>query len=361
MPKKILVEVCNLCNLSCEMCFLSGFRRKNIVGAKDFDVFLPLDIFKKLVDEISADFHDFQKNTPFSLIISGGEPFLHPKIFEMLAYAKDNDLRATVFTNGTLIDFQLALKIVQAAPEALMFSIDGTQNIHDKIRGEGNFQKTCDAIKFIQEQKYILNLRKPRIFINTIINNLNIEQLEELIFLSEELKVSNIAFSHIQWSTPDISNSVLNEFKTRLQWSAPESRLIEAMEHNLSVKPENLIRLMDKIDSIKINHKRGQHQFDVNFLPDLLKEEIAEWYSGGIYKINFCDSPGNWIRVGSNGDIRPVCALILFPFGNLSTQSLKEILAGQRTQKFFEEIKNNGYFYACQRCDRRPDDSIILR
>ena len=32
--------------------------------------------------------------------ISGGEPFLHPDLFEMIKFCKDNEIRTVIFTSG---------------------------------------------------------------------------------------------------------------------------------------------------------------------------------------------------------------------------------------------------------------------
>jgi MoaA/NifB/PqqE/SkfB family radical SAM enzyme len=357
-PKKISIEISTLCNLSCEMCFLAGFRRKEITGAKE-DAFFSLDLFKGLVDEISEKFPVFQNTSFFSFNFTGGETFLHPKILEMLEYARGKNIGVTVFTNGTLIDLAVAADIVKAKPAALMFSIDGPREIHDQIRGQGNFEKACQAINLIQSQKRLFNAREPRIYINTLINNLTVDHLEDMIFIGDALKIDGLFFSHIQWSTPESSALVQNEFKERLGWSAPLSRMVEAMEHNLSVGADQLDRLLVQVDLIKNTH-RNRNSFFVNFLPDLSLEEIALWYSPDIYKIDFCTAPAEWLRIGVNGDVQPVCALAPFPFGNLNEKFFQKIIDSREAKKFFDEIEANGFFYACQRCCRRPARSRSL-
>jgi MoaA/NifB/PqqE/SkfB family radical SAM enzyme len=180
-----------------------------------------------------------------------------------------------------------------------------------------------------------------------------------MINVGEKLKIDGISFSHIQWSTPEISKSVLEELNVRLGWLTPESRIIEAMENSMAVKSDNLANLLAQIDSIKKNHQ-NRHLFYVQFLPNLLTEEIISWYSPGIHKIDFCNAPKEWLRIGVDGDVQPICALIPFPFGNLANQSLKEILAGGKAKRFYEEIETNGFFYACQRCCRRAGNSRII-
>lgn len=359
VPQRISIEICTTCNLACKMCFLTGFKERKIIKESDYlNKFFDVDLFKKLIDELTTEASLERGSTPFSLIFTGGEPLLHPKIFELLAYARSKGAGITLFTNGTLINPEIAEKIVQAKPEALMFSVEGPEQIHNEIRGEGNFKKTYDAINLIQSQKKLLGLNKPRIFINTVMNSSNIKYLLDVISLAESLHIDGISFSHIQWSNQELNALAKDEFKQRLRWFSPLSKMIEAVENNLIIKNEEVRELIDQIELIK--KKREYHSFQISLMPDLNHEEIQLWYARKYGKVNRCSSVFNWIRIGVNGDIQPICAVIPFSFGNLKEQALKEILSGERIKSFFKEIENNGYFYACQRCCRRAKESLSV-
>lgn len=357
--RKLTIEIGTPCNLSCEMCFLSGFRRKNNQEAKKPGAFLSLELFKKIIDEIVNDFLSVDTRKPHSINLTGGESFLHPEIFNMLSYAQKWNVGLTIFTNGTLIDRQMAKKIVESETEALVFSLDGPEKIHDRIRGTGNFGKTYVAIKLIQEEKIKLNSAKPAICINSIFNNLNIDYLEEFILICEELKIDELIFSHIVWSNLEITEKILGELNSRLNCKEPLSKIVEAMEHNLYVKREQLEILLEKIKRIK-NTPQTACSFRIIFFPDLLSEEIRRWYSSDIYKIDFCYYVSGWIRIGVNGDVYPTCLLMPYLWGNLKKKSLREILKSAEIKKFFTAIEADGLFYACQRCCRRPAKSQCL-
>lgn len=362
IPERISIEISTFCNLSCGMCFLTGFRQKKIAGAADYlNKFFDASLFKKIIDELSKNLS--RKDLPFSVSLTGGEPFLHPQIFELLRYAREKKVGITVYTNGTLIDSSFARKICEVMPAALMFSVDGPEEIHDKIRGKGNFQKTCEAIKLVQLQKVVFMTKRPKIYINTVINNLNVGYLQDILFLAELFDVDGISFSHSQWSDSRLSFLTENEFEKRLNWTGPRrfrNITVRAMEHNLKVAEDKIRELVSQINLIKERYKCSSlpqaalmpHFF--SFRPNLSEEEIRLWYSEECGKINFCDWVYKWIRIGVDGSVQPICGVIPFSFGNLSDRSLKEILANEKTKFFFKEIKSNGFFYACQHCCRRP-------
>lgn len=355
-PEKITIEITNRCNLSCEMCYLAGANRKKLTNK--LDSFLSFELFKKIIDEISESFTSVKKEKPFSLILTGGEVFLHPDILKMLDYIEEKKIGVTIFTNGTLINLNLASEIVKRNPVALMFSIDGPEEIHDQIRGIGSFKKTCAAINLLQEQKERLNLKHPKIFVNTLINDLNINYLEDFIHICKKLRIDGLSFSHIQWSNTNSTKIALKELEQRLSWQPRYlNRTVDFMEHNLYVKTNHINQLLLQINLIKEKYS-NQQTFMIDFIPDLSPKEIKLWYSTKSNNyIDFCSTPKEWIRIGANGDVYPVCALIPFHLGNLRKQTLKEIITGDRTQKFFNEIDTNGCFYSCQRCCRRPSQS----
>lgn len=357
IPKRISIEISTSCNLSCGMCFLTGFRERKIMKESNYlNHFFDPALLKKLADELSENPDFGKKQTPFSLIFTGGESLLHPEIFELLEYVRKKGLRVTLFTNGTLINPQIAEKLVQTEPAALMFSIEGPEKIHDAIRGKGNFRKTYEAIKSVQSWKQMLELRSPSIFINTVINSPNVEHLQSIISLAESLNADGLSFSHIEWSDSELNALAEKEFEERLKWSNSFSRMIEAVENNLSMEKKKVEKLIAEIKAIK-EKRRYNYSPRISFMPDLDPKEIRLWYLPKYRKVDFCSSVSDWIRIGVNGDVQPKCSVIPYPFGNLKENSLQEILSGARIRNFFNEIKNNGYFYACQRCCRRSSKS----
>jgi len=74
---KIRILVTNKCNYRCAFCHNEGQKKESLLQN------LKLKDFKLIVDAL--------RNEPLSeLNLSGGEPFLHPDIVEMLSYAREN-------------------------------------------------------------------------------------------------------------------------------------------------------------------------------------------------------------------------------------------------------------------------------
>ena len=113
-------DIINVCNLHCEHCYWWLNRKENEE--------LTLNEWKNVIKE------KFKKNHVFIVTLVGGEPMMRQDVVEL--FVKEFPKRACVVTNGTLpIPY---LKDIYF----YWISIDGSQKIHNEIRGEGAWEKT---------------------------------------------------------------------------------------------------------------------------------------------------------------------------------------------------------------------------
>lgn len=86
MLKDLCFEVIQTCPNKCKFCSSSSSQDKQTI--------ITLEQFKKTV------MHFIKQGGIEELSISGGEPFLHPDLFEMVKFSKDNGIRTVIFTSG---------------------------------------------------------------------------------------------------------------------------------------------------------------------------------------------------------------------------------------------------------------------
>lgn len=115
----LLVHLTRRCNLACRHCYLGE------AEATD----LPLDQARRLFEEFAA-------GGGLRLLLSGGEPLLHPRFWEIDALLPEFDLRVVLLTNGTLIDRDHAGRL---HVHEVQVSLDGMEAAHDRLRGHGAF------------------------------------------------------------------------------------------------------------------------------------------------------------------------------------------------------------------------------
>jgi MoaA/NifB/PqqE/SkfB family radical SAM enzyme len=172
------VDVNNVCNLHCTHCYWWLNRKED---EKDMTV----ENWRKIIKDV------FNKQRIFVTTLVGGEPALRPDIIEL--FCKEMPRRVCVVTNGTF-----PLKRYNG----LYFywvSLDGTEKVHDSIRGEGAYAKTKKNI-----MDYISGpgrYGKPAwkdIWITMTINSQNYMTVEDLVEEWHD-KVNKIGF---QFHTP---------------------------------------------------------------------------------------------------------------------------------------------------------------
>jgi organic radical activating enzyme len=88
----IVIDIIEFCNFKCYFC-----KAKDIVNPK----FMPLDLFKRIVLEAKE-----LGITEIDLIPAKGDPFLHPDIYEMLAFLNEHMKYTIVFTNATPVNVE---------------------------------------------------------------------------------------------------------------------------------------------------------------------------------------------------------------------------------------------------------------
>ncbi len=150
-PTHLQIEPSNLCNLKCSFCPVTmGMDRPS--GNMDFDV------FKKLIDETG--------NYVFIILFwDWGEPFLNPRAYDMIAYAKKKKIKIISSTNGHVFAKQdHAEKLVLSGIDAIIFAVDGiTQKTYQTYRGKGNLETVITGIRNVARIKKELNSETPLI------------------------------------------------------------------------------------------------------------------------------------------------------------------------------------------------------
>jgi len=120
------------CNIECRHCFNSSGPRESSFGLMT-------------LDEVDGAIAAAAARGVREIYFTGGEPFLHAELLEMVACAL-TVAPTTVLTNGMLISDRIADRLAALATEArysleVRVSLDGyTEDMNDAIRGRGVFQ-----------------------------------------------------------------------------------------------------------------------------------------------------------------------------------------------------------------------------
>lgn len=125
--------------------------------------------------------------------LTGGEPFLHPRIAEILEIVRQADLRLTVETNGVLLTPELARQVAAGKQAYISVSLDGADaDTHEWVRQvPGSFEAALKGLEYL-----VAAGLRPQIIFSLM--RRNALQLEAVVRLAQERGAGSVKFNLIQ-------------------------------------------------------------------------------------------------------------------------------------------------------------------
>lgn len=189
-PDRVMWIFPLICNLRCNHCDIGKLTLEGKGGKRSDGLTLEENklIVKKVGEWIGK---------PYSLSFISGEPLMHSDMLEIISFASKNKAICSLTSNGTLIQTkEVAENIVKSNLEYIALSLDGLKaKTHDTSRGvKGVRDKVFRAVELLQEAKVKLNKNNPKIYINAIIMNSNLDELIPMIKWAKKVGVEGITF-----------------------------------------------------------------------------------------------------------------------------------------------------------------------
>lgn len=334
--KKIMIKITYDCNLRCYMCGQTRIR----LSRSDQPRREPLSIteWKDFFDRIGK----FPFLNPPLIMIWGGEPFLYPKLIDLIKYIKTKGLNLYILTNGTLLE-KYAEDLVANRVDAITISVDGPEEIHDKIRGvKGAYKRIMKGIKHINNLKKYIN-QKPLLHIVYTINNLNYKYLENIAQKVYELGGISIDYDLPTFIDEKIGDAYANILKKYFKCKG-ESWIGFI---NPSISNIDLPVLIDQIKRIREKYKDiGQ------LLHNLSLGQIKRYFKDPYYAITkVCSVINSTVSIEPNGDVVSCPDFPDYVVGNIKNESnYGKIWAGLRFRKFRDFFEKNGPLPICFKC-----------
>lgn len=197
-PVHLQLEVTNACNLHCTTC-----SRDVLVGKPSL---LEEEEWKTIIDDMK----------PTNINVSGiGEPFLHPRIFDIITYAKAKGAAINCATNFTRVRGRHR-EIVECGIDQLKVSIDATTpETFQRIRGEDSFDEIVTNIREVNAWKQRLGSKTPSVRFNFALQCYNYEQAADLVDLAAELGVDGIYFQFLSYVDMEDRKTMLTSDMTQ--------------------------------------------------------------------------------------------------------------------------------------------------
>jgi MoaA/NifB/PqqE/SkfB family radical SAM enzyme len=135
-PPFLYISVINSCNLRCQGCWVDVASKQETIKP---------DAMHRLIREARA-----MGNVFFGIV--GGEPFMHPQLFEILEAHPDCYFQ--IFTNGHFITPERARRLRRLGNVTPLISIEGTELVSDERRGrKGVLSKSLQGVQNCLDEK----------------------------------------------------------------------------------------------------------------------------------------------------------------------------------------------------------------
>ena len=168
------------CNLRCVHCY-SHSRNEQYEGELTHEEGL------RMIDDLAAF------GVPV-LLFSGGEPLMRDRIFELIAHAREQGMRAVLSTNGTLITPEVAAQLKEFGLSYVGVSLDGLEETNDKFRGvKGAFKLALEGIRNCIAADMKVGLRFT-------MNRRNVQDIAGIFDLIARENIPRVCFYHLVYA-----------------------------------------------------------------------------------------------------------------------------------------------------------------
>ena len=303
------LELTNKCNFHCEFCPSDSQTRLH--------GFMELPLVKKIVDEISEK----KIVTRINLHLMG-EPTLHPKLNEILAYAKNKDVKVDLTTNGsTLVKKRVPMLLDNISGSIVASLMTPTKETY-KTRGDVglSWDRYVDNFRLLIHEHLKKVLRGDKIDYEIVFRVMvsNNEEKGKVRVLESSKSVQE---NYEEWS--NFTETVEKELglKSFARETIDPKKIFSLLENEVREVGFYLQK------NIKIQFWRA-FTFANTRVDEEYKLEVQE-------KTQFCPHPFTDFGVLWNGDVS-LCCLdydATLKVGNVKTQSVEDVINGTASKK----------------------------
>jgi len=167
------------CNLTCKHCYTTSA-----------DIDFPGELSTPEVYTVMDDLKQFKVPV---LILSGGEPLLHPDIFDISRHAKEMGFYLALSSNGTLITEQNIKPIAEINYQYVGVSLDGIGQTHDKFRQkQGSFADSVKGIGLCRDHGIKAGIRYT-------LTKDNVDDFPAMLQLMDDENIDKFYLSHLNY------------------------------------------------------------------------------------------------------------------------------------------------------------------
>ena len=278
-------HITDSCDQRCEHCYIFSEGHDKLVE-------MPFDKVIHVIEQCREMCRQLDRLPYF--FITGGDPILHSRFWDILEYLHENNIGFSILGNPFHLTDEVCKRLRRLGCETYQLSIDGMRETHDKIRKPGSFDTTIEKIG-------VLKRNCVEASIMTTVSGSNKDELLDIIDTVVEHKADSFNFARYCPTSQEKSTHLTpDEYRDLLEkvWSKFEEHKDKGTTFGLKDhlwKPflyeKGLFKLPEEIDESEIYDGCHCTQSHITILPtgDVMACRRFENCIGNVFKENLID------------------------------------------------------------------------
>ncbi|HMJ69885.1 MAG TPA: radical SAM protein [Cyclobacteriaceae bacterium] len=280
-------------------------------------------------EEIERHLPAIRKLNVREVVLSGGEALMHNNLWKLCEMLRKSRIKVTLLSTGLLLR-KYATEVAENIDEVIV-SLDGSREIHDKIR---NVPKAFDSL---MAGVLAIRLVRPtfRVTGRCVLQRYNYFDLENIVRTAKDLPLDQISFL-----AADVSTSAFNHIAEK------ENDRI----HEIALTLTEAKHLQNIIES---SFDRLEGEYLSNFIAESpgKMRKIVKYYLAtageGKFEAPQCNAP--WVSAVLESDGRLMPCFFHGEYGNIYDNDLEGVLNSEKAIDFRKKL-NVRTNEICSRC-----------
>ncbi len=314
-PWTVQIDLTNRCNNNCVACWChSPLLKDKAMRPEIAKKSLSFEKVISLIDEFD------RLGVRDIYFTGGGEPFMHPRILNIMRYIKKKGMHLDMSTNFTLVSKKIAKELVDIGIDHMNLSLwSATAEAYAKQhpnKKEETFTKMEEVIDYINELKEKRGAKKPQLGMYNVISRHNCHEVDKMLEFAYRHRLHDIDFTPAD-IVPGRTESI-KPGKKQMQ--------------ELIRKVRGFGELIPKLE------QKYKHQLEFRNYGTFLRRIENTDAKDGNYDTNIslpsCYAGWTFARVLATGDVNSCLKSFKIPAGNVNEKSFKKIWFGEKQEEF---------------------------
>lgn len=278
-------HITDSCDQRCEHCYIFSEGHEKLVE-------MPFEKVVYVIDQ-AREMCGLTNTLPY-FFITGGDPILHSRFWDILEYLHQHEIPFTILGNPFHLTDDVCQHLKSLGCESYQLSIDGMANTHDLIRKPGSFKTTIEKIS-------VLKRNGIEAAIMTTVSGTNKDEIPDIIDIVVENHADSFSFARYCPTSQEKSThlspleyrELLDRIWRKFEEHKDKGTAFGLKDHlwKLYLYEEGLLKIPEEIDENKIYDGCHCGQSHITILPtgDVMACRRFENHLGNVFKETLVD------------------------------------------------------------------------